>query len=322
MSQSEHADAGPSFHIAFCVDNNYFRAMGATIASIIANNPQRRFTFHVLTFAASEQHRQRLQELEQNPLVQTRLHLLETSDFAQFEHFLKSSYYSLSIFTRLVIPTVLQDVTDRVLYLDADMLCVGSLDGLAQLDMQDDIVAVAPDHPATTEKRCAALQLADPRYFNSGMLYINIPRWQEAKITEQVMQVLLDNTQTLRFIDQDVLNIVLNGRARYISRNYNYLYDMVHDLKSNETRMRPVGKAVIIHFAGPIKPWSAWTGHEATRLFAQYHQLSPWRQMPADEAPTNSTERRMHSRFLYRQGKYLLSLVWFVRYLRKHSRKR
>ncbi|MFX5602826.1 glycosyltransferase, partial [Acinetobacter baumannii] len=87
----------------------------------------------------------------------------------------------------------------RVLYLDADMLCVGSLDGLAQLDMQDDIVAVAPDHPATTEKRCAALQLADPRYFNSGMLYINIPRWQEAKITEQVMQVLLDNTQTLRF---------------------------------------------------------------------------------------------------------------------------
>lgn len=296
--------------------------MGATITSIVTNNPNRHLTFHVLTFATSDMHRQRLKELEKFENVTTILHILDIANFKQFEHFLKSSYYSLSIFTRLVIPTVLQQVTDHVLYLDADMLCVGSIDSIADLDMSDDIVAVAPDHPATVKKRCAALQLTHPTYFNSGMLYINIPRWQENQITEKVLQVLLENKQKLRFIDQDVLNIVLNGKAKYISRSFNYLYDMVHDLKHNQLQMRPINKAVIIHFAGPIKPWAEWTDHEAIQIFHKYHALSPWRDMPLDTAPSNTTEMRMHSCFLYRRGKYLQSLFWFVRYMYKHSRKR
>jgi UDP-glucose:(glucosyl)LPS alpha-1,3-glucosyltransferase len=67
----------PSFHIAFCVDNNYFRAMGGTIASIVANNPGQHFTFHVLAFEVSEEHQRRLKQLESMYRVKTELHLLD-----------------------------------------------------------------------------------------------------------------------------------------------------------------------------------------------------------------------------------------------------
>jgi len=306
-----------SFHIAFCVDNNYFRAMGATITSIIDNNPGQHFTFHVLTFAASDEHRTRLKQLEEKfDKVRTQLHIIDTERFKQFDHFIKFSYYSLSIFTRLIIPSVLQGVTERVLYLDADILCVGKLDELVKMDISKEIAVVVPDAPVTTQRRVAALELKHPQYFNGGVIFINIDKWLENHITEATMEQLLQGGKKLRFNDQDALNIVLNGRARYIDTKYNYLYDLIHDLNVNKTAMRPVGDAVFIHFAGAVKPWTDWSGHDARDIFRKYHALSPWSHMPLDQEPRNTKELRMHSRFLYRQGKPLQSLKWYLKYLR------
>lgn len=320
-AQARGANGRPSFHIAFCVDNQYCRPMGATIASIIAHNPGQHFTFHLLTFELDEQHKRRFAQLEQMYAVSTRLHLLDPASFSQFAHYLGHSHYSLSIFTRLVIPDVLRGQADRVLYLDADILCVGPLDEMIALDIAGDIAVVIPDAPVTTRRRVAALELAHAEYFNAGVLLMNLERWLAAGISAQTLDTLMHSTKELRFNDQDALNIVLNGRARYISPRWNYLYDLIHDLDRNQCAMRPVGKAVFIHFAGAVKPWTEWSGHDARALFRQYHALSPWSDMPLDAAPRNTKEMRMHSRFLWRQGKPWQSLRWFIRYLRKRSGK-
>lgn len=310
------------FHIAFCVDENYFRAMGATIVSIVENNPDQAFMFHVLTFAASEAHQSRLKQLDERfPQVRTRLHLLDTADFRQFDDFLKFSYYSLSIFTRLVIPTVLQELTDRVLYLDADILCVGKLDELVEMEIGDDIAAAVMDVPKMVKRRVTALDLTHREYFNSGVMFINIRKWQEHCITEATIHALLQHGKKLRFPDQDALNIVLNGRTRYLPIRYNHIYDLIGDLGNRVTAMQPVGNAVLLHFAGSIKPWTDWTGHDASRLFRQYHALSPWSYLPLDQQPGNTKEMRMHSRFLFKQGKPLQSLGWYLQYVRARRRK-
>ncbi|MGN6389594.1 MAG: glycosyltransferase family 8 protein [Burkholderiaceae bacterium] len=311
-----------AFHIAFCIDDHYFRAMGATITSIIDNNPGQALAFHVLTFSASDEHRFRLQQLEEKfPNVRTQLHVLDTADFKQFDHFIRFSHYSLSIFTRLVIPTVLQDTTDRVLYLDADILCVGKLDGLIDMDISGDIAAAVPDVPNMVRRRVAALGLKHPEYFNAGVMFINIPRWQEHRITEATMDALLQHGKKLRYNDQDALNIALNGQTRFLPIRYNRIYDLIHDLGNNITSMHPVGNAVFLHFAGSVKPWAEWTGHDATLLFRKYHARSPWSHMPLDPQPGNTKEMRMNSRFLFRQGKPVQSLRWYLKYLRARSKK-
>lgn len=311
----------PSFHIAFCVDDNYFRPMGATIASIIDNNPGQHFTFHVLTFSALEDNQRRLKQLEEMYPVSTQLHLLDLASFTQFSHFLGHSHYSLSIFTRLVIPEVLRGQTERVLYLDADILCVGRLDELVDMDISNDIAVVVPDAPVTLRRRVAALGLAREEYFNGGVLFMNIEKWLAENITPQTLEALLDTSTDMRFNDQDALNKVLNGRARYISPRWNYLYDLIHDLNVNSFAMRPVGKAVFIHFAGSVKPWADWSGHEARSMFRKYLALSPWHDKPLDPEPRNTKEMRMHSRFMFRQGKPVESLKWYLRYLRKRARR-
>jgi heptosyltransferase-3 len=313
------ASRNPSstFHIAFCVDDNYCRAMGGTIASIIANNPGQHFTFHVLAFALSDANAARLKQLEQMYPVRTQLHLLNPDMFEQFSGYLRHSHYSLSIFTRLVVPAVLQDQTDRVLYMDADILCVGKLDQLIDLDLGTDLAAVVPDVPYMAQRRIAALGLEHKEYFNAGVMLLNIPRWQAEDLTAQTLDTLLHSKQDLRYNDQDALNIVLNGRARYISPRWNYIYDLIGDLERNQTALRPLTKAAIVHFAGSVKPWAGWTGHEACDLFRHYLARSPWSDMPLDAAPINSKEMRMNSRFLFRQFKPLQSLAWYIRYVKR-----
>jgi UDP-glucose:(glucosyl)LPS alpha-1,3-glucosyltransferase len=311
----------PSFHIAFCVDNHYFRSMGATMTSIIDNNPGIHFIFHVLTFAASEDNRARLAELEKRYGVETRLHVLDPAIFHKFNHFIEFSYYSLSIFTRLVIPRLLKGVTDTVLYLDADILCVGKIDPLLALDMRDQIAAVVPDAEITTQRRCAALGLKHPRYFNGGVMYVNVNNWLKHDITDQAMHALLHHGKKLRFNDQDALNIVLDGRALFIEKRWNYIYDLIYDLDRNSVKMRPMEDPVFIHFAGAVKPWAEWSGHDSRAMFKMYHAMSPWADLPLDPAPRNSREMRMQSRFMMKRGDVLQGIRWYIKYLRARSRR-
>ena len=310
------ANGKPSFHIAFCVDDHYFRAMGGTIASIIAHNPDQHFTFHVLAFEVSQEQQQRLKQLEQMYPVSTQLHLVDLSIFSQFAHMLGHTHYSLAIFARLMIPAVLQGQTERVLYLDADILCFASIDEMVDMDIGADIAVVVPDAPVTRQRRIAALGLKHDEYFNSGVLFINVTRWIAEDITRQTLDTLLNSKGDMRFSDQDALNIVFNGRARYISPRWNYLYDLIHDLNLSKFAMRPVGKAVFVHFAGSVKPWTEWSGHDARHLFRQHLARSPWADIPLDPLPRNTKEMRMHSRFMFRQGRPLESLKWYLRYVR------
>jgi UDP-glucose:(glucosyl)LPS alpha-1,3-glucosyltransferase len=311
----------PTFHIAFCADDNYCRPMGATIASIIANNPGQHFTFHLLAIALTADNQARFHRVGEMAQADTQIHLLDAAQFAPFAGFLGHSHYSLSIFTRLVIPDMLQGLADRVLYLDADILCLGSIDELITIDFDGKLAVVVPDAPITTRRRVAALNLPHNEYFNAGVMLINIAPWLAAGATAQAVDTLANSTLDLRFNDQDALNIVLNGRARYVDQRYNTLYDLIHDLQVNSTALRDLHDAVLVHFAGSVKPWAAWSGHAAAALFAGYLAQSPWADLALDSAPRNTKEMRMHSRFLMRKGKPLQSLGWYVRYLRKRRRK-
>lgn len=311
----------PTFHIAFCVDNSYLRAMGAVVASIVANNPGQHFTFHILTFEVSEEHQARIKQIEEIWNVSTELHLLDITSFQQFSHFLSQSYYSLSIFTRLVIPEVLQGRADRVLYLDADILCVGKLTELIDLDISNEIAAVVADAPVTTKRRVDALKLARAEYFNGGVLFINTEKWIANDITVHTLDVLLNHKSDLRFNDQDALNIVLNGRAKYLDQKWNVLYGLIGDLENGVRHMKSLDDPRFIHFAGAVKPWHDWCLHESRDLFFKYHQMSPWSDMPLDQTPQNYKEMRMHSRFLLQRGKTLESIRWYLRYLKARPSK-
>lgn len=308
-----------SFHLAFCVDDNYLRPMGATVMSILDHNPDRHFTVHVLVFSVSDDNRRRLQQLDGHPQVTVRLHIVDPAAFASLSHYIANSYYSLSVFARLVIPDLLKGETERVTYLDADILCAGSVDELAAMDVSNDIALTVLDAPITVARRCKALGLQHGKYFNAGFMHINLPNWIAQGISEQAFEMLAKPQGDMRFQEQDALNRLLDGRSRYIDGKYNFIYDMVYDLDRGISEMRPVGDAVFLHFAGAVKPWAEWSEHAARAMFRKYHARSPWSDMPLDAAPRNTREMRLQSRFMAKRGRLAAALGWYLRYLRARA---
>lgn len=308
-------------YIAFCVDDHYFRSMGATIASLIDNNSEMHFSFHIFAFEVSEENQYRLRQLENTFDVTTQIHLINPDVFHEFSDFICSSYYSASIFTRLLIPALMQGITEKILYLDADILCLGKIDELININISNDIALVVSDAETTIKKRSVALKLSQKKYFNSGVMYMNIALWIKNKITEKTIAAILENGEKFRFPDQDALNLVLDGHVRYTDKKWNFLYGLVGDLENNRTKMLSIGDARLIHFAGSVKPWSDWHLHESKDIFKKYHAMSPWADLPIDVVPQNHKEMRMHSRFLLRRGQRMESFRWYLKYLSARLKK-
>ena len=88
-------------------------------------------------------------------------------------------------------------------------------------------------------------------YFNSGVMLINMFRWHQDNITEQLINYMI-NSETLDLPDQDALNFVLPDKMIvYLPKKYNALVIVDPELKS----LLPYN-LVVIHFANyKKKPW-------------------------------------------------------------------
>lgn len=313
MSDTTYKDN--AFHIAFCIDDRFFMPMGVTIASIIANNPEQHFTFHILAFDIPQEQINRAKQYERNPKIKIHFHPINLNNFSQFDSYIAHSPYSLATFVRLVVPMVLADYCDKVLYLDADILCVGALNDLIKFDISDYTAAGVPDVNVIQQRQIKSLNLQHGRYFNAGMLLINIPTWLKNGITQKALQILNDKKIALPFNDQDCLNLVLDGQVRYTSYRWNYLYNISANMKANNKKLVYMQKTGIVHFAGNVKPWADWIEHEVVTLFKKHHALSPWKDIPLDNTPKTTKELRMNAHFMMTQKKPLQAVKWYTKYL-------
>ncbi|MFC0709311.1 glycosyltransferase family 8 protein [Azorhizophilus paspali] len=312
-------------HIAFGVDENYLRPMGITIVSIIENNPGLELVFHVFISSISSASRMRLDRLERMFARPVNLHLVDEMPGVKDPASGKGqAHISKAAYIRLLIPEALRDFTDRVLYLDADILCVGDISGLPHLDIDGRTAAVIHDAGAGS-KRAGLVKKGQTldNYFNSGVLYIDIPRWIERAVTSRALEKIADPVLDLRYSDQDALNLVLDGDVLFIDEGWNHQYGLTGKLKKGRVGMDIPSDTKFVHFIGPMKPWRSWNPHQSKELFLKYQALSPW----AGEALDDNFSPReiyVYSRFMYRsmfqQRRWLSGLIWYGKFLhRKHK---
>jgi len=311
----------PPFHIAFGIDANYFRYVAITIVSILENNRDQPIHFHILTENVPQTVHDHFRWLERTYGTTIDFHLPDLAIFRDLYTFSASSQYSPAIFTRLMIPATLRGIAETVLYLDADIICSGSIADLKKLDMREQVLAVVSDELETTVKnRCAALNIASGRYFNSGVMLINVTNWLAADVTRQVFQTLQDSRQSFLHPDQDALNLVMGDNVLYIEERWNLRYNLEIMLRKGQAT-EWLGDAVFMHFTGRVKPWLNWNLHVSKALFVRYQNLTPWRDAPLED-PRNYKEMRMYVRFLTRQKQFGPAARWFGKYLLEKLRVR
>lgn len=294
---------GKTIHIAFGVDANFIRPMGITITSLIDNNRNQRLIFHVFANSIEAIDVKRLQTLAENEHVIIHLYEINQDIFQSLQ---TTWNYTVATYNRFIVAKLLYPEVDRVIYMDADMVCKGNLDELIEMNFEGHIAMVVHDQGKFVASHMNTLALTHGRYFNAGMLYIDLKAWNENQISERAIELL----QRRRFflLDQDALNILLDGRAKFIDRKWNEICNMEKKTsKISDT-------AVLVHFASRNKPWHVWCIHPEKELFIRYSKVSLWKDVPFFDKPRSYKEMKMMGAAMLSQGEYGKAISWYLKY--------
>ncbi len=211
----------------------------------------------------------------------------------QFEGGVVGGYTKASLF-RMCLHEQLPEDVEKVVYFDCDIIFERDVADLWNMELGDAwmIAAHDPERVWSARKKkyyLEALHFEEDRYFNSGVLLMNLKALREASKEENVFWQAYRRGasyfSTLKFpvFDQDLLNYMLSGdrdRLKLVDSSYNYelcLFDR-RFLRLKELE----GK--ILHFPS-LKPWQKF--FPAQLEYWKYFIKSPWR----DEALPMIEER-------------------------------
>lgn len=171
-----------------------------------------------------------------------------------------SGHVPAATLLRLLVIEQLSESYDRVLYLDGDVYQDwGALADIAAIDLQGSAVGAVrnrshwftdPEHRYNTRYAKALSAEIGDRYFNAGVLLVEAKPYLARDISGRAAAFLGSHPQLCRFGDQSALNAVLAGDWAKLSPGWNW--------QMSKTAYGLTGGRCprLIHFTGPIKPWS------------------------------------------------------------------
>jgi UDP-glucose:(glucosyl)LPS alpha-1,3-glucosyltransferase len=305
---------GAALHVAFGVDAAYARPAGIAITSLLAHNPRMAFVFHVFANSMGSADRKRFEELARRHETAVELYDVDTRAFARLP---TTAQYSLAMYNRLLVPRALRGRAQRVLYLDADILCIAPLDELVATDFAGAVSLVAQDRELSAGQS-AALGLKDERYFNSGMMHIDVDRWLERDVSGRCVELLVEQPR-FRWADQDALNLLLDGEARFVDERWNVQCNLYAAMKAIPFDGSPAPPytlpdgAALLHFTGRAKPWHRWCVHSVASVYHEQARDSLWRDCALVASPPSYHEMKMLSHCFLREGRKVHATYWYAR---------
>lgn len=185
-------------------------------------------------------------------------------------------WISRETYYRLLAQEMLPESVDRVLYLDVDMIVMGSLEEFYNQDFDGKLLVACNRHgPGGVDpKRLEQLTLPrDTIYFNAGTLLYDLAG-QRREIDPNILYeypVLF--YKQLKYGDQDVLNAVFYGLTKFADwRIYNCFDSAI--LRQRDVE-RTMGRCRIFHYNGMGKPWTEMYWGKMAELFWSYAELLP-----------------------------------------------
>jgi lipopolysaccharide biosynthesis glycosyltransferase len=271
-------------------DNNYAMPLAVTVRSALANlKSNRKIALFILDGGISKSNKKKIiKSLQSEKLDISWIQIDETqlTNLVLTRHLTTTAYY------RLLITKFLPLEFDKAIYLDTDMIVKGNLEELWNIPLEDNYALAVQDDVELYISMSEGLRnyqdvgiCPDYKYFNSGLLVINLEKWRSENIGEKVLEYIRQNREYVRN-DQDGLNAILAGKWGEIHPRWNQM-PRIYDYSSwqesphaEDIYKELLHKPCIIHFTNSPKPWyaglKAECRHPKKDLFFQYLDMTDW----------------------------------------------
>jgi lipopolysaccharide biosynthesis glycosyltransferase len=301
-----------SLAVAVAGDDAYAAPMAVTVRSLLDTlAPAWRLELFVVDGGLCTDNRRRLAESWGDD---ARVHWI-VPDVGRVARLPVSDHASTSAYLRLLLPKLLPDAIDRVLYLDSDLLVrrdVGQLwkvphAGAPVVAVQDygmpwfDAARVSRDFALQRKYLVSARPVAnyaelglrgEAPYFNSGVMVMDLAAWRREGLSEACLACVEQNREHLYLWDQYALNVVLADRWSEADPRWNFNAQLrkTPSWRHSGLRRNNYGLAMqdpwIVHYCSAKKPWHYFCDHPYRDDYFTTLDRTAWRgwrpQPPAD----------------------------------------
>lgn len=254
--------------VYFVVDRNYF-----DLAIIQAHNISSSFGYDVHIFL---EYCDEAQTPVSAGADRVFVHLNELAKFLP-DGLPSDSQWPPVVYLRVFAPRLLRTY-DRVIYLDADVTVLASPQPIFTLPMHGKAVAavldsavlrpMAPGFDIPVADWLNRIGVAGHRYFNSGVLMIDVGRWVEIDFAGCLTSYFAVFSTHARMWDQDFLNWLFQNDWLELSPRWNFQIPIFNF--GFEEHFQPA----FVHFADERKPWHGASFDIDPRFVAHYCKLA------------------------------------------------
>lgn len=263
-------------NILLSFNSNYYMPALVLLQSLLVNNRWcKEIRVYVLYADLKPEEIQRFSQVAEESGIAKAIFLpVDPDKFKDAPLHLK--WISRETYYRLLAQEMLPGDVERVLYLDVDMIVMGSLEEFYHQDLDGKLLVACNRHGPSGVDPQRLEQLTLPRdtiYFNAGTLLYDL-RGQRREIDPSILYeypVLF--YKQLKYGDQDVLNAVFYGLTKFADWRVYNCFDSAISRQREEDRIRRSCK--IFHYNGKGKPWTEKYWGRMGWLFWEYAQQLP-----------------------------------------------
>lgn len=235
--------------IFFTTDDEYIPFLDIAIRSLI-ENASRAFEYRiiVLNTGLSEES---ISKVKQNEREGFRIDFVNISaEVEGIKSRLKDVYhFSIVTYYRLFIASLFPQY-DKVIYLDCDLVVLGDISELYNIELGENILGAAPEEFVQNTKEFRlyakrALGIDPDGYVNAGVLLMNLREFRRSKIEEKFINLITEYDFDLLDPDQAYLNYLCLGKIHILPNGWN----------KEPMWVACEGKKNIVHYALYKKPW-------------------------------------------------------------------
>lgn len=281
-------------NLAYHCTDNYARITGTSIVSVFENNKDmNEINVYIIEHGFTQETKAKFTSLADK--YGRKIFFIPIPDIEK-EYDIKlvsiKKKWMFDSYSRLFLDRILPENIDRVLYLDGDVLVLGSLEKLWEMDLKGKCCAAGLDCISKPYYELFGLKDTS-RYCNSGVILMDLKAWKQKQIDDRVRQYVKKNNGYVFFMEQTVFNVVLQDEIKYLPAKYNVstLMQLLSWKELNIMRkplhfyhedeiMNALEHPLIIHMTGFFycvnRAWNKVTNHPEQKKFVDYSMLLGW----------------------------------------------
>lgn len=285
------------------IQHNYVIPCGVMLKSLVVNNNMDIICHAIINKDVSEADKVSLRKIVEDRKNNKICFYVFDSTIIDNYPGLKGTHFGESTYYRLFCSSILPSKINKVLYLDSDMIITSSLKELWEIEMGENAVAGVVN-PVTDNNRISKY-IDDPFcYINGGVQLINLGWWRKNHIEKVFVDFIKKDPKWIKFVDQDVLNAVLNKKIIMLPLKYNVQDSFLKKEAILRDIMGPqiseLHEAIlnpsIVHFSGSLKPWQRGSAYPYNPLYKKYLRMTEWKANRYMKEPYKNVIKRIARR--------------------------